>query len=282
MYNQMKASQNRIRPGIGLGEIQFGMIRSDVLEILGLPDAIEITSHTDWPDNKSEVWLYGKDELTLSFDEDHNWRLGLITINEGNFNLYGVIYLNQQIGEIKSNLEDIGFKQTIFQDWSCLEIPSHKLIRVDNRSMNFWFDDDKLMEIQWGPIFKDEDTIIWPYQSNNSKKLTSLEINIYDPVVLFDKLDFHLKDRLTNIFLNKDEYAYFVSDFPFSTERENLSTKSISIKYYLRDDLKVKGSILVKARLLHNERGDIGWMATEYDNELNVLDDFLVIEEDYT
>ena len=43
-------------------------------------------------------------------------------------------------------------------------------------------------------------------------------------------------------------------------------------------DEKVDGSIMAKARLIHNEHGDIGWMAVEWENDLTLLDDYLHID----
>ena len=38
----------------------------------------------------------------------------------------------------------------------------HKVIEVDEKSINFWLKDGVLDEIQWSPFFIDDDTINWP------------------------------------------------------------------------------------------------------------------------
>ena len=36
------------------------------------------------------------------------------------------------------------------------------VLGFEESSMNLWFEDGVLTEIQFWPLFKDEDTIVWP------------------------------------------------------------------------------------------------------------------------
>ena len=45
---------------------------------------------------------------------------------------------------------------------STVESPTHELISSDQLGINFWFDEDTLSEVQWGPLFVDDETIKWP------------------------------------------------------------------------------------------------------------------------
>ena len=38
----------------------------------------------------------------------------------------------------------------------------HKVIEIDEKSINFWLTDGVLDEIQWSPLFINDDTIKWP------------------------------------------------------------------------------------------------------------------------
>ena len=43
-----------------------------------------------------------------------------------------------------------------------MESPSHELLASDFLGINFWFDEDQLSEVQWGPLFVDDESIDWP------------------------------------------------------------------------------------------------------------------------
>ena len=45
---------------------------------------------------------------------------------------------------------------------STVENPTHELYSSDSLGINFWFDDNKLSEIQVSPLFVDNETIKWP------------------------------------------------------------------------------------------------------------------------
>ena len=42
------------------------------------------------------------------------------------------------------------------------EAPSHELISSESLGINFWFDDDSVTEIQWGPFFNADESVQWP------------------------------------------------------------------------------------------------------------------------
>ena len=42
------------------------------------------------------------------------------------------------------------------------EAPSHELISSESLGINFWFDDDSVTEIQWGPYFNADESVQWP------------------------------------------------------------------------------------------------------------------------
>ena len=58
-------------------------------------------------------------------------------------------------------LEAINLGTLILEDCSEHD-DDHKVIEVDEKSINFWLKDGVLDEIQWSPFFIDDDTINWP------------------------------------------------------------------------------------------------------------------------
>lgn len=152
-----------IEAGQGLGDLKFGLERKDVELILGAPDEIETFSFSeDDEDDMTENWHYDALELSLSFDDSDDWRLGTISITSSQYLLKGFAPIGLSKDELESKLEALGVDDLEYDDWSPEETPVHELMASDSLGINFWFDEDKLSEVQWAPLFLDEETIIWP------------------------------------------------------------------------------------------------------------------------
>ena len=71
-----------------------------------------------------------------------------------------LIGLNEE--KIQQVLTSLKFEDVGLEDCSEIEGEDHKVIEIEEKSMNFWFIDGVLDEIQWSPLFIDDDTIQWP------------------------------------------------------------------------------------------------------------------------
>lgn len=158
MINELKD----IKPGYGLGIIKFGMTRAEVISILGEADDIDSFSYTDSDTELTESWEYEELELSLNFDKDEDWRLVMISVTSDLYRLNGkkIIGLNED--KLLGQLKEMKFSDLKFEDYSSEEIPDHKLIEVDSKSINFWLENGIVDEVQWSPFFINDDTIIWP------------------------------------------------------------------------------------------------------------------------
>jgi len=158
----MRQEIKDIKSGLGLGIIKFGMSRDQVREILGEPDELELPPYSDEKEDQSETWHYDDFELSLGFDQEDNWRLGTLAITSENYELLGkgLIGLNKE--ELISELNSLKIDDLELEDWSSIDIPTQELLGSESLGINFWFEDNKLSEIQWGPLFIDENTIRWP------------------------------------------------------------------------------------------------------------------------
>jgi hypothetical protein len=150
-----------IKIGQGIDNIKFGMNRDDVKRILGEPNEVENYSFSSEEHYLTESWFYEDKKLSLSFGEDDDWRLvtissfseeckiddnDIIGINKNALlNLMSTIQIDDMFTEDLSDGED---NQIVFGS--------------DAKGINFLVKDDTVVEIQFGPLFKDEDTIIWP------------------------------------------------------------------------------------------------------------------------
>lgn len=158
----MKEEIRNIKSGQGLGILLFGMKRDQVKEILGDPNETDVYSYTELENDKTENWHFDDYELSVSFSEEEDWKLDTIAINSNYYLLNNESLIGRSIDEVKELLKKWDIDDLEFEDWSSEESPDHKLLISDALEINFWFDEGKLAEIQWGPLFKDEETIIWP------------------------------------------------------------------------------------------------------------------------
>ena len=158
----MKKALKEIKPGYGLGNLKFGMIRAEVKLMLGEPSFIDKYSHSDSADDLTESWEYDDLGLSISFDEEENWKLIMISITSDFYELNGVSLIGLKEKELLMKLEAMNLGELDLEDCSDLGSDEQKVIEVEEKSINFWLIDDILDEIQWSPFFIDDDTIDWP------------------------------------------------------------------------------------------------------------------------
>jgi len=158
----MKKALIEIKPGQGLGVLKFGMSRSEVKLLLGQPSFIDEYSHSDSTNDLTESWEYDDLALSISFDEEENWRLTMISVTSDFYQLDGKSLIGSKEENIIAALTSLKFKDIALEDCSEIDGENHKVIEIEEKSINFWFIDGVLDEIQWSPLFIDDDTIQWP------------------------------------------------------------------------------------------------------------------------
>ena len=155
----MKKALKEIKCGFGLGNLKFGMTRAEVKLILGEPSYIDKYSHSDSANDLTESWQYDELEISISFDEEEAWKLTMISVNSGFYEFKGKSLIGKSEKDVLAHLN---IEDTYLEDVSERDGENHKVIEIDEKSINFWFIDGVLDEIQWSPLFIDDDTIKWP------------------------------------------------------------------------------------------------------------------------
>lgn len=151
--------------GQGLGPIKFGMTRDQLTHLIGEPDEVEENVDIDEDlDEQAEAWHYDDLEASFSFDIEDDWRLGMIAISHEDATLSGRKLIGMGRQELLEMLQDMGFEDLVFEDWSDDEDPDRQLVQSDAAAINFWLEDGELCEVQWGPRMLDEETVDWPAQ----------------------------------------------------------------------------------------------------------------------
>jgi hypothetical protein len=155
------AQLKEIKAGIGLDNIKFGMFKDDVKNILGEPD--EIDTHTDNEDEgQTESWHYDEKELSVSFEEIDDMRLFSIAVSGEDYEFNGKKLIGLKKPQLLKELAALNIDDLKEEAWDTDDFTKQELIFSENNSLNFWMEDDELSEIQFGPLFEDEETINWP------------------------------------------------------------------------------------------------------------------------
>ena len=158
----MKKALKEIKYGYGLGNLKFGMTKYEVKLMLGEPSYIDEYSHSDSDNDLTESWQYDELELSISFDEEEDWKLTMMSVNSNFYEFEGKSLIGKSEKDILADLASLNIEDTYLEDVSERDGENHKVIEIDDKSINFWFIDGVLDEIQWSPLFIDDDTIKWP------------------------------------------------------------------------------------------------------------------------
>ena len=149
--------------GQGLGPVKFGMTRDQVEALLGAPDEVEENVDIDEDlDEAAEAWHYDELVMSASFDMEDDWRLGMMAISSEDATLNGKALIGLNRNQLLESLQDMGFEDLVFEDWSDEEDEDRHLVQSDTSAINFWLEEGVLTEIQWGPRYLDDETVDWP------------------------------------------------------------------------------------------------------------------------
>lgn len=159
----MSKELKTIQAGQGLGSIKFGITRDELSKIIGEPDEVDSFSHSEDEDDVTEAWHYDMLELSASFDQFEDWRLVTLSVSSPKYLFEGRSLIGTERKELIDTLQGLGLTDLEFEDWSSAESPDHKLIASEEAGMNFWLDEGVLSEIQWTPLYSEEqDCLLFP------------------------------------------------------------------------------------------------------------------------
>jgi hypothetical protein len=158
----MKVNIKDVKIGHGLGDLTFGNSKEKIKHLLGEPTESDSFNASGEEDGYlTEAWHYDNDEFSLSFDEEDNWRLTTISISSPEATFNGNQLIGKDMNEVLQFFDKEELGENELDDLSD-EGTDQKLVSFLRASLNLWFEDGKLSEIQWGVLWSDEDTPSWP------------------------------------------------------------------------------------------------------------------------
>jgi hypothetical protein len=154
-----------IELGKGLDNLQFGMSREQFKEIMGEPDEVEVMENEDLPEDTSEAWHYDEIELSASFDQMEEWRLTSLAVSSPEYTFEGVDLIGLSQQEVMDQVDLMELGDVSIEELSEEEDNSQQIATLLDVSLNLWFDNGILSEIQWGPYWdEEEEELVWPGQ----------------------------------------------------------------------------------------------------------------------
>lgn len=153
--------RNVITVGVGVGEIIFGMTESNIIQILGIPDAKEKRSYL-----KNEfriIYKYMSIGIELSFDSDDDYRLISIDINDSRYLIgeEGSI-IDLSLNVILRIFETKGYSTPTIDCISNEYEPNHLMLYYDKESITISLINYICDSFSIGPLWKNEEEILWP------------------------------------------------------------------------------------------------------------------------
>ena len=148
--------QNEIILGQGIGEIKFGLTMDEVEAIMGKPEEVE-TSEED-EEFEYEVWNYWEEGYSFYFDEDDDYRLGLIETANEEVTLFGQKIFQMKQAEVEALLKSKGLSNP---EKDTLET-GEKHVTYEKEMLDMYFDKDALVNVKFGVFVGDDLEVQWP------------------------------------------------------------------------------------------------------------------------
>lgn len=156
-----------IELGKGLDKLYFGMDREAFRDIMGEPDEIESIENEELPEDLSEAWHYDDLELSASFDKLEDWRLTSLAVSSPDYTFEGIDMIGLSQQEVMEQVEMMDLGDASIEELSDDEENSQQIATLLDVSLNLWFDNGILTEIQWGPYWdEEEEELIWPEEND--------------------------------------------------------------------------------------------------------------------
>lgn len=157
----MNANIQEIHPGKGLGALRFGMSQEQVKQIIGDADEVERYSLDELEGDDTEAWHYDEAGISVSFDEEYDWRMSSIAVSLEDYLLDGEALIGKSVDEVLETAGKRGWGTPEEDAEIAEEDAGVAMFHLEDKGISFWFEDDVLSEIQLSPLVVN-DEVSWP------------------------------------------------------------------------------------------------------------------------
>jgi hypothetical protein len=152
-----------VKLGVGLENLKFGLTREEVIAAIGEPDEIEKFNSEEEEDGQSEAWHYDELDLSATFDELDDWKLTSLAVSSPEYLFEGINLIGLSQQEVVQQIETMDLGEIEIEEITDEEGAVQELGSLPEVSLNLWFENGSLTEVQWGPFWDDEDEgYNWP------------------------------------------------------------------------------------------------------------------------
>ena len=148
--------QLEIKPGIGLSSLTFGASMADAEKVFGANEEVQLID--DFEEFKTTVWHYWDNGFTLFFDEQNGQVFNCVEIDNLEAQLWGqtIFDLKEiQIIELFKSKHILTY-ETEQHEWG------EKRLSFDDANIDFYFNNNKLISINYCKPIKDSLLLILP------------------------------------------------------------------------------------------------------------------------
>jgi hypothetical protein len=138
----------KIKPKVGIGDIQFNATIEEFTNDFGDPDEDEFIEE-ELEQFKSRILHYDDYGLSASFDEETDWKLTSIAVSENDFHIDGHYFIGINKSTFLKKIEELNlgeFEKEVFMEDDYTSTVFH----FEDLHLTFWFENNELQEIQWG------------------------------------------------------------------------------------------------------------------------------------
>lgn len=157
----MTKFEQKVLPGVGLGQLILGSSKDEVTELLGKPSHEEVLDYGDGV--PIHMWEFEDEELSVTFAQDDGFRLGSITTGHDATTLFDLPIiaiseadlLKTKFGSMAApELEEDGDEAGKYYGW-------------DDENLSCWVADGFVISISIMPLYDPSGEIpVWPNPAN--------------------------------------------------------------------------------------------------------------------
>ncbi len=155
MVHKMNFTNLDIRPLAGFGDLNFGMGMDEILNLLGEPEDSEVLNDGE-DEVETLIWNYWQLGMTLFIEGADNSVLSNCETDNAGAILFGrkVFEMNQE--DIITLMKENGFSEyeTDLETWG------EKRLSFEDAQIDFYFEKDKLITVNWGIVVNNQGEII--------------------------------------------------------------------------------------------------------------------------